>query len=129
MSSNATTVEMYFTLCTLTFPVASHSSQQQSGGQQSEEYRKLQLNLDTITYYLAANIDPELLAAKLFAAKMISGNLVEEASVTTITKSRRIRPLVYAILSQVELNREKYVQFLNILEHIEGLDELVHLLQ
>ena len=129
VSSNATTVEVYFTLCILTFPAASHSSQQRSSGQQSEEYRKLQLNLDTITYYLAANIDPELLAAKLFSAGMINSSLVEHASVLIMPKSGRIRPLIYAILSQVEFNREKYEQFLNILEHIEGLDELTHLLK
>ena len=85
--------------------------------------------MDTATNYLAANIDPELLAAKLLAAGMINRSLVEAASVRTITKSERIRPLMYAVLSLVELNSEKYRQFLDILEDIEGLDELVHLLQ
>ena len=120
--------------CTLTFPAAqlsprSHSLQQQSDGQQSEEYRKLQLNLDTATNYLAANIDPELLATKLLAAGMINRSLVEEAGMNTTAKSKRIRALMYAVLSLVELNSEKYGQFLDILEDMEGLDELVHLLQ
>ena len=46
----------------------------------------------------------------------------------TTAKSKRIRALMSAILSLVELNSEKYSQFLNVLEDIEGLDELVHLL-
>ena len=60
---------------------------------------------------------------------MINHSLVEVVSVRTITKCERIRPLMYAILSLVELNSEKYGQFLDILQDIEGLDELVHLLQ
>ena len=60
---------------------------------------------------------------------MITHSLVEEASVNAIAQSKRIRPLMSAILSLVELNSEKYEHFLNILEDIEGLDELVHLLK
>ena len=101
----------------------------QSDGQQNEEYRKLQHNLDKITHYLAVNIDPELLAVRLYASEMITHSLVEEASMNTIAKSKRIRVLMSAILSLVELNSEKYSQFLNVLEDIKGLDELVHLLQ
>ena len=81
------------------------------------------------TNYLAANIDPEILATKLLAAGMINRSLVEEAGMNTTAKSKRIRALMYAVLSLVELNREKYGQFLDILEDMEGLDELVHLLQ
>ena len=104
-------------------------SQQQSDGQQSVEYRKLKHNLDKITHFLAVNIDPELLAVRLYSSEMITDSLLEEASMNAIAKSKRIRALMSAILSLVELNGEKYGQFLNILEEIEGLDELVHLLQ
>ena len=54
---------------------------------------------------------------------------MEEASVSTIAPSKRIQSLVYAILLLVELNSDKYEQFLNILEDTEGMDELVHLLK
>ena len=101
----------------------------QSDRQQNEEYRKLQHNMDKIIHYLVVNIDPELLAVRLHASEMITHSLVEESSMNTIAKSKRIRVLMSAILSLVELNSEKYSQFLNVLEDIEGLDELVHLLQ
>ena len=46
-----------------------------------------------------------------------------------VTDSERIRPLVYAVLSQVEKNSAKYGKFLNILEDEGGMEELVQLLQ
>ena len=90
---------------------------------------KLQSNFDVIIRFLAQNIDPESLADKLFASRLISHSLVEEVGVSAITKSKRIRLLMNAMLSLVELNSEKYREFMNILEAIEGLDELVALLQ
>ena len=101
----------------------------QSDGQQSSEYQKLQRNFDKVITYLAANMDPGTLASKLFARGMLSRSLMEEASVSTIAPSKRIQSLVYAILSLVELNSEKYEQFLNVLEDTEGMDELEHLLK
>ena len=98
-------------------------------GKQSSEYKTLKTRLDKIIDFLAVNCDPESLTDKLFAAGLINRSIAEEASMRAITKSQRIRPLVNTVLSLVEMNTENFGLFIQILEDIGGLDELVMLLQ
>ena len=114
-------------------PTIVHSSSSQpqlpSDGDQSSEYTTLQENLEVIVDFLSKNVNPERLAGKLFAARMITYSTAEKANVRAITDSERIRPLVYAVLSQVEKNSANFAKFLNILEDEGGMEELVQLLQ
>ena len=112
-------------------PTSSHSSQQQSNspGELSPEYKRLRENFETVVSFLSNNIEPESLAGKLFAKGMISHSIAEKADVRGVTNSERIRPLIYAVISQVDKNTAKYGLFVNILEDEGGLDELVKLLQ
>ena len=79
--------------------------------------------------FLSDNVQPERLAGKLFSAGMITRSTAQKANMRGITDSERIRPLVYAVLSQVEKNTANYGKFLNILEDEGGIQELVQLLQ
>ena len=125
---------MVHTVISSTAQPASHHStsfQQKlpSNGDQSTEYKTLQRNLEVIVDFLSDNVQPERLAGKLFSASMITRSTAQKASMRGVTDSERIRPLVYAILSQVEKNSANFERFLNILEDEGGLEELVQLLQ
>ena len=113
-----------------TFP-HSPSSQPQlpSDGDQSSEYRTLRQNLEVIVDFLSDNVQPERLAGKLFSAGMITRSIAQKANMSGVTDSERIRPLVYAVLSQVEKNSANFGKFLNILDDEVGMEELVQLLQ
>ena len=130
---------MVYTLLLSYFPTAqpsflhSPSSQQQlhpDGEQSSEsEYRTLRRNLEVVIDFLSENVQPERLCGKLFSAGMITRSTAQKANMRGITDFERIRPLVYAVLSQVEKNTANYGKFLNILEDEGGMEELVQLLQ
>ena len=109
--------------------VAHQNCISQFNEQQKSEYKKLQNSFDTVVHFLAQSIDPEFLADRLFAAELINEGLVEKACVKTVVNSERVRPLVKAILAQVQINPEKYYAFISILHDIKGAEDLVQHLE
>ena len=86
-------------------------------GPKTREYRTLQGNLSKIVDSLSATVDPGSLALKLHEVNLVTRSAVDSANIIYgMTPAQRIRPVLTAILSQVELNASKYHDFVVILE-------------
>lgn len=86
-------------------------------GPKTREYRTLQGNLSKIVDSLSATVDPGSLALKLHEVNLVTRSAVDSANIIYgMTPAQRIRPVLTAILSQVELNASKYHDFVAILE-------------
>ena len=97
-------------------------------GTQTLEYKKLCANFDAVIHYLSAILSAEELADKLFVNKLITSGLREEASLGTITNTKKIRTLIVAVLAQVEIEPVKYNKFLALLSCISGTEDIAKLL-
>jgi len=74
------------------------------------------------------NVDAAIVADKLFTAKLITKSVRGEASVSCVVNYMRMRPLITAVHSQIDLNTNNYYEFLGILKSISGLESVVSLL-
>ena len=95
---------------------------------QPTPYRRLKSNFDEIVATLSSTARAEDLADKLFSKDLIDDGLLEEAGVNTIANSKRIRPLILSVLSQVKMDPEKFAEFIEILQKL-GQHELVKTIQ
>ena len=86
-------------------------------GAQTPEYQKIQENFDTIISHLVAHaiLSAEELADKLFLNKLITSGTQEDASLSTVAKTNKIRALIVAVLARsnlIQLNARSLCQFL-----------------
>ena len=96
---------------------------------ETPEYQKLQENFDKVIYHLGAARVAEELADKLFAKKLITNETREEASLATVTDTKKMRVLIPAVLAQVEIEPANYHKFLQVLTAISGAEDIVKLLR
>ena len=98
-------------------------------GTQTREYKKLQETFDTVISHLGAVLTAEELSNKLFAAKLITDGIREQACVAAVANSKRMRTLVVAVLAQVQTQSGNYQKFLTVLSKISGLEDIVGVLE
>ena len=97
----------------------------------SHEYDQMIRNYDLIINQLASVRCSGELADKLRSKKLISDQVYEEGINfgPGIVESTRIRAMINAVLAKVSLNKEHYCTFISILAELEGLEDMIHLLQ
>ena len=97
----------------------------------SHEYDGMLQNRDMIISQLAAEKFAGKLADKLHSKRLISDQVYEEGINfgPGIVESTRIRVMINAVLAKVSLNKEHYCTFISILTELEGLEDMIHLLQ
>ena len=86
-------------------------------------------NREKIIEFLSANVSPEGLANQLQIAGLINTDVVGKAAVTAIPVADRIRPVIKAVISKLELseeNAEKFKRVLNTLGVLEDLDQIIN---
>ena len=90
------------------------------------EYKALHEHFDEIVNIFSSSLEPHSLADRLYSARLIDDNAVEEASEAGVEKMVRIERLVSAVQTQVEKDPSNYYHFLNL---TEDLPEALNLLK
>ena len=98
-------------------------------GKQTPEYKKIQENYDKLSSTLVHQVLPGDLANKLFAAHLISEDLMRQANREIVDEAVRINNLLAAVHNQIELNCKMFQKFIKILEDYDQLTELLKLLK
>ena len=92
-------------------------------------HERVALNRDRIVRFLAANASPGGLADKLLVAGLISEGVRERALVAGLPASERIRPMIDAVITRIELNHAKYDLFISVLRQFGSLEDLVQYIE
>ena len=79
----------------------------------------------TIVRFLSVNVSPESLANKLRSVGLISDDIWRQAIMPFASTPQRIRPLIDAIISRIELNEKNYDKFISVLEEFGSLEDLI----
>ena len=98
-------------------------------GKQTPEYKKIQENYDKLSSTLVRQVPPGDLANKLFAADLISEDIMRQAKREIVDEAIRINNLLAAVLNQIGLNSKTFQKFIKILEDYNQLTELLKLLK
>ena len=98
-------------------------------GTQTPGYQKLHENFDTVIHHLGAILSAEDLADKLFSNKLITSGTQEEASLSTVTNTKKIRALLVAVLAQVQFDPANYYKFVTVLSTISGAEHMADFLR
>ena len=101
-------------------------------GTQTPEYQKLQGNFDTVISHLGDILSAEDLADRLFANGLITNGTredSEEASLSTVANTRKIRALIVAVLALVQFDPTKYKMFVTVLSTISGAEHMADFLR
>ena len=98
-------------------------------GTQTLEYQKLQKNFDKVIDHLGAILPAEDLASKLFANKLITSGTQEEASLSTVANTKKIRTLLVAVLALVQFDSANYEKFVTVLSTISGAKHMADFLR
>ena len=86
---------------------------------QTREYKKLQENFDKVVHFLGAVQVTNTLADKLFARKLITSEMLEMTN---------LRKIIFAVLVKVENDPTNYHTFLQVLNDISGVEDVVKIL-
>ena len=95
---------------------------------QSPECQRLQEKFDAVICHLGDVLSAEDLADKLYVNKLITRGTQEEASLGGITNTKKIRVLMIAIRTKVEIDPANYYTFLTVLKAISGAEDIGKLL-
>ena len=94
------------------------------------EYKALHEHLDEIVNTIfSSSLEPHSLADKLYSARLIDDNAVEEASEAGIEKIVRIRRLMCEVQAQVEKDPSNYNSFVKLAEDLPEVKNLLEQLQ
>ena len=77
---------------------------------------------ENVIEFLSVNVHPERLATELEIVGLINRDTREEAEVKTNTTRKRIRPVMKAALSKLELSEESDDTFKSVLKKLGALD-------
>ena len=97
-------------------------------GQGRQQYDRLLTLFAHLIEKLADTIRAEDLADRRWSEKLITKGCWEEACVRGMANSRKIRPLMTSVLSQVELNLVNYDKSVSVLREFDGLQDIVQLI-
>ena len=82
-----------------------------------------------IVGFLATNVSPGTLADKLWVAELITEDIRDKASVMGLTDREKIRPMINAVLTQIDVNVANYTRFMRILRELGAMDDLVSVIE
>ena len=91
-------------------------------------YAQVNKEREKIIEFLAANVTPDGFATELEIVGLISKDVREEAEVMTITTRKRIRPVMNAVISKLELSEENADKFKSVLKKFMVLDDLIEII-
>lgn len=93
-----------------------------ASGTTTREYCTVSKQFSTVVDNLSRTVDPGNFAQKLLEANLVPSDVVQRACVVgLLTPAERIRPIISAVLAQIELRASTYHQFLNILRNTNSL--------
>ena len=100
-------------------------------GRNTEEYLKILKRCDTIINQLASAKCSGVLADKLHSTHFITDATYEEALNVGpgVVETSRIRTVIDAVLTKVEMDADNYYIFLAALLELGGLDDLLQLIE
>ena len=84
---------------------------------------------DIIIRFLATNVNPAGLADKLWISGLINEDIRDKALVVAVPVTDRIRPMIDAVITKIEVNVENFHTFIVVLRKMGGLDDLIHLIE
>ena len=93
------------------------------------EYKALHKHLDKIVNIFSSSLEPHSLADKLYSARLIDENAVEEASEAGVEKMVRIKRLMCEVQTQVERDPSNYYSFFKLAEDLPEVKNLLEQLQ
>ena len=96
---------------------------------ETEEYKRFFAQFDELIEKLADADVAKSLADKLRKKEVITHYCWEKACLPNVPNTDRIRPLINAVLSKVEMNTANYGKFIAILIEIDGLQSIIELLE
>ena len=73
-------------------------------------------------------MSPDRFATELEISGLINRDVREEAEVTTVATSRRIRPVMNAVITKLELSEENADKFKSVLKKLGVLDDLTQII-
>ena len=88
-------------------------------------HERVALNRDRIVHFLAANVSPGRLADKLLVAGLVTEGVRERALIVGLPVSERIRPMIDAVITRIELNHAKYDLFISVLRQFGSLEDFI----
>ena len=91
-------------------------------------YVQVAKNREKIIEFLSANVSPEGFATELEIIGLINMDVREKAELTTYTKRERIRPVINAVITKLELNEENADKFKSVLKKLRVLADLRHMI-
>lgn len=93
-----------------------------ASGEDTQEYCTVSQQLSLVVSSLARTVDPGNFAQRLHEADIIGGDVVERAYVIGgPTPTERVRPIMQAVLAQIELSASTYHRFVDILREFNPL--------
>ena len=87
-------------------------------GKETEAYQSIFSRFDQIISHLSDNVSAETLADKLYTAHLITPDSLREACHTGERNSNKMRKLLLAVLSRIELDANNYNRFMAILTEL-----------
>ena len=96
---------------------------------ETEEYKRFHAKFDQLIEKLADADVAESLADKLRKEELITHYCWEKACLQSVPNTDRIRPLINAVMSRVEMDTANYGKFISILKEISGLQSIIDLLE
>ena len=90
---------------------------------------RVSLKRDEIVHFLSTNVNPERLADKFRVAGLINDDIRWKALVTTIAIPERIRPMIDAIITRIELNVANYDTFISVLREFKSLEDFIQFIE
>ena len=93
------------------------------------EYKAFHKHLDKIVDVFSISLEPHSLADKLYSARLIDDNAVEEASEAGVEKIVRIKRLMCEVQTQVERDPSSYYSFGKLVEDLPEVKNLLEQLQ
>ena len=94
------------------------------------EYKALHEHLDKIVDIIfSSSLEPHSLADRLYSARLIDDNAVEEASEAGMEKMVRIKRLMSAVQTKVERDPSNYYSFIKLAEDLPEVKNVLEQLQ
>ena len=96
-------------------------------GNNASQYKTVAENIDVIVRFLATKVNPQQLADKLNQAGLINDYIKEKVSdsMTGVTISEKIKTMIDAVLSRIQLKATNYDKFVAVLTQLGSLEDLI----
>ena len=93
-------------------------------GKETTQYKKVAAKYDLIITTLSKTVSAETLADKLHVKRLIGDDIRSKAQVAGVGEDK-IRPVIDAVLSKIELNSANYDEFIGTLREFGDLEDLI----